>query len=106
MSIVIDEASNGWLIRSGESRKEPRVFEFDGANRFKTTLENIVTTAERALQFVLEEMVGSQHYKIVIMEDTDDNQSSTISPSGDLPVQAHPGGLRLPGKVDAQEVSS
>lgn len=105
MGIIIDEASNGWLIRSGESRKEPRVFEFDGANRFRTNLENIVKTAERAMQFVLEEMVGSAHYKVVIMEDTDD-QSTSVPAAGDLSVQAHPGGLRLPGKMDAQEVSS
>ena len=72
--IEIKDASNGWIVEiSGESRHEPRVFEFDGLNRFRTTLENRMDTALRALTHVLGSMIGSTRYKIVIKEEEDDN---------------------------------
>lgn len=80
MKLEIEEASNGWVIKAfGESRREPRVFEFDGNNRFRTSLENIISTASRALNHILGEMVGSQHYKVVVTEDVEDPKPDSAS---------------------------
>lgn len=102
--IEIKEAYNGWIIdSSGESRNEPRVFEYDGTNRFRTTLENRMDTALRALTHVLANMIGSPRYKIVLKED-DDDAKSDISAVSSLPDQTLPGGLSAPGQVLSREV--
>jgi hypothetical protein len=88
MRIEIEEAENGWIIKSNESRREPKVFEFDGTNRFKTNLENIVMTAERALEHILKEMINSTAYKVKIVEDIEDVTKPDLCSAGPLSDQA------------------
>jgi hypothetical protein len=113
--IEIEEAQNGWVIRSNETRREPNVFEFDGNNRFKTSLENIVVTAERALNYILSEMVGSSHYRVEINEDIEDAKNginprnmlsveSDISSISGLSSETLPGGFSPSTPVDAEKV--
>lgn len=85
MKLNIEEASNGWIITSNESRKEPAVFQFDGKNRYRTSLETIVVTATEALQYILCEMLGSQHYKVQVTEEVqDDGKPDTCIQSVDF----------------------
>lgn len=103
--IEIKEAYNGWIIEaSGESRHEPRVFEYDGTNRFRTTLENRLDTIARALTHVLASMIGSPRYRIVVMEDED--AKSNIPTSDRVPTEALPGGLPASASLDVGEVQA
>jgi hypothetical protein len=91
VKIEIDEAENGWIIRSTENRREPRIFEFDGTNRYRTTLEVRMVAVERALNHVLNEMIGSVSYKVKITEDIDDAKpiaEPVVQPAFDVSDQA------------------
>jgi hypothetical protein len=67
VKIEIEEAYNGWIVKSSEhSSREAIIFEHKAGNKWRTSVETICESAQGVLNFILQQMLNSDRYTIVI----------------------------------------